>query len=129
MASNKIPGSLKNLFHLASTCKSGATTLGAGIPLVLNTAGVIGSARGNAVQLQFVYRTSISQLPDIRLGVKNARRDGRAFATKARNWLENTLGSTHTLAWSAVGFDNGSLEIPKDDAGLESLLERMYFYL
>lgn len=88
----------------------------------------IGSDRANTVQVQFVYRTSLPQLPDGRLAVKNAGRDGRAFATKARNWLINTFGPTHTLAWSAAGFDNDSIEIPRDDAGLESLLERMYLY-
>ncbi len=128
MAANNIPTSLKDLLHLASACRAGATALGGSIPLVLNTGSALGSDRANTVQVQFVYRTSLSELPAFRLAVKNTRRDGRAYATKARNWLVNTLGPSHTLAWSAVGFDNDSVEIPKDDAGLETLLERMHLY-
>lgn len=128
MAINRIPSGLADLLHLASACKSGAASIGPAIPLVLNTSGAIGSDRASLVQLQFAYRNSMSNLPALRQALKNARADGRSFATKARDWLEYSLGTSYSLAWSAVGFDNNSLEIPKDAAGLETLLERMYLY-
>lgn len=129
MAENSIPKNLSDLLHLASECKSGAAAIGGSIPLVLNTSSIIGSERANLVQSQIAFRGSLSGLPDLRTGLKEARIEGRAFATKTRNWLENSLGSTHNLRWSEVGFDNNSLRIPKDDAGLVALLERMYLYL
>ena len=129
MAENSIPKNFSDLLRLASECKAGATALGASIPLVLNTGSIISSDRANLVQSQVVYRGSLSGLPELRLNLKQARQEGRAFATKTRNWLEYSLGSTHSLRWSDVGFDNNSLRIPRDDAGLVALLERMYLYL
>ncbi len=128
MASNSIPQNISDLFHLGSECQAGATTLGPSIPLLINTGGVIGSDRANALQLQSSYRTSLSGLPALRTAAALARTNGRAFATKARNWLENSLGPKWTLAWSAVGFDNHSIKIPRTDAGLQALLERMELY-
>lgn len=129
MAANRLPGSHQDLFHLASECYGGAVALGASIPLVLHTSSLIGSDRSNAFQLHADYRAELAGLPNLRAALTMARANARAFATKTRNWLENSLGPTHTLAWTAVGFDNDSLEIPKNDSGLESLLSRMQLYL
>ncbi len=128
MAANNIPTNIPDLFHLGKECLAGATAHGATIPLLINTSGTIGSARNNAVQLHADYRASLSQLPGLNAALRTARANGRAFASKARNWLENSLGSKWSTAWTEVGFDNNSLMIPKDDSKLEALLERMRIY-
>ncbi len=131
MAQNPIPTAINDLFRLSKKCATGAGTLGAGIPLMINTSSLIRSDRGDLLLFEGLYQQTLSLLPALYAGVRSARADAIDFARKSRGWLENTYGHRWNQSWRQVGFIHDSLEIPtEDDAELSALLERMqYFFM
>jgi hypothetical protein len=129
MAANPVPQAINDIFRISKKCQTAANTLGAGIPLMINTSSNIGSNRGNLLQLEGLYQGTLSGLPALRSAVRSARANAIDFARKARGWLENSYGHRWNEAWRQVGFIHDSLEIPtEDDAELAALLERMEYY-
>jgi len=129
MAANPVPQAINDIYRISKKCQTAAATLGAGIPLLINTSSNIGSNRGNLLQLEGLYQQTLSQLPDFRKAIRTARANAIDFARKARGWLENSYGHRWSEQWRQVGFIHDSLEIPlQDDADLAALLERMEFF-
>ena len=129
MASNPVPQAINDLFRLSKKCQTAAGTLGAGIPLLINTASILGSDRGGLLQLEGQYQQTLSLLPGLQVAVNTARENAIGFARSSRRWLENTYGHRWNQQWRSVGFIHNSLEIPnRDDAELAALLERMQIF-
>lgn len=129
MASNAIPTGIFDLLRLSSEAQSGASALGASIPLLINTSGEIGSNRGTLLQLDDVYQVTLGELRTARGALRTARTNGTNFARTTRKWLEHTYGSTWNQNWRAVGFIHNSLRIPTKDTDLAGLLEKMALHL
>jgi hypothetical protein len=129
MASNQIPTGINDVLRLASECQAGAVSIGAGIPLLINTASEIGSARGNLFQLEGAYQVTLGQLKTARGALLTARSNGVAGARATRKWLEHTYGPRFNQDWRAVGFIHNTLAIPSGDTDLAALLERMAAHL
>lgn len=129
MAANPIPSRFGELMDESKACVDGATALGASIPLVINTAAAINTDRAAALAAQGAYETALAGFESLRSGLAEAEREAREFATVTRDWLENFLGRRWNVGWRAVGFQNNSLSIPRDEAGLATLVERMGPYL
>ena len=128
MAATSIPNAFSDLMQLSRECLDGATALGSSIPLLINTAGSIGSERANALITEGLYQSSLAAMTNLRGALDLARTNGRAFAFAARDWLTNFLGRNWSQAWREAGFDGNSLAIPLDEAGLATLLERLQMY-
>ncbi len=129
MAANPVPQAINDIFRISKKCQTAANTLGAGIPLMINTSSNIGSNRGNLLQLEGQYQGTLSGLPTLRSAVRTARGNAIDFARKARGWLENSYGHRWSESWRQVGFIHDSLQIPtEDDAELAALLERMEYF-
>ncbi len=129
MASNPVPQAINDLFRLSKKCQTAAGTLGAGIPLLINTASILGSDRGGLLQLEGQYQQTLGLLPALQVAVNTARTNATGFARSSRRWLENTYGHRWNQQWRTVGFIHNSLEIPtQDDAELAALLERMEIF-
>lgn len=129
MAANPVPARFGELMELSAENVAGATALGATIPLVINTAALISADRSAALSAQNAYETVLAGFRNLRGTVEAARANAYEFATITRNWLENFLGRRWNQDWRAVGFDGNSLAIPRTEAGLVTLVERMGLYL
>ena len=129
MASNAIPPGINDLLRLSNEALAAATALGASLPLLINTAGDIGSNRGNLLQLEGSYQVTLGQLKGTRAALVTARANGAAFVRSARTWLEHTYGAQWSQDWRAVGYIHNSLALPRGDANLVALLERMSLHL
>lgn len=129
MASNPVPQAINDLFRLSKKCQTAAGSLGAGIPLLINTVGSLGSDRSGLLQLEGQYQQTLGLLPPLQTAVNTARKNATGFARSSRRWLENTYGHRWNQQWRTVGFIHNSLEIPsQDDAELAALLERMEIF-
>lgn len=127
MATNKLPASYPGLVLLSQRCFNGATTHGADIPLVLNTAARIGADRTALLTAQAVFQAGCGTSPGISTALKAARTAAYDFGRAARNVLENYLGTQHSEAWRPTGFIQ-NLEVPRKESGLVTLVTALRAY-
>ena len=127
MARNEMPTSYPGLVLLTQRCLNGATTHGADIPLILNTAARITTDRTALLTAQAVYQAGCGTSPAIGNALKAARDAAYNFGRAARNVLENYLGTKHTDAWRPTGFIS-NLEVPRKESGLVALLTALSNY-
>lgn len=127
MARNTLPASYPGLVLLTQRCLNGATTHGAGIPLILNTAARITTDRAAMLTAQAVYQAGCGTSPAIGGALKTARTAAYNFGRVARNVLETYLGTKHTEAWRPTGFIT-DLEVPRKESGLVALLTALRTY-
>ena len=129
MASNAIPEGINDLLRLSNEAELGAGSLGATIPLLINTAGNLGSNRGNLFQLEAQFQETRQGLRTASMALFQARANGVDFARTARTELEHTYGPRYNNLWVPVGFIHNSLALPKDDTDQMALLEKMGHHL
>lgn len=128
MATNKMPDSYPGVVLLSQRCLNGATTHGASIPIILNTAARIAADRTAMITAQSVYQAGCGTGPGISDALKTARANATLFCRQARNVLEHYLGSKHSEAWRPTGFIS-NLAIPTKESGLVTLTGTLRSYL
>lgn len=128
MATNPMPTSYPGLVLLSQRCLNGATTQGADIPLLINTAARIAADRTAMLAAQATYHAGCGNGPAVSTALKAARTAAYDFGRAARNVLENYLGTKHTEVWIATGFVR-NLSVPQTERGLVALLTALESYL
>lgn len=127
MARNPIPSSFPSLMLQTQRAYQGATTIGPAIPLLINTATLIGTDRENLKTAQTVYQTAAGALTDLNLALRTAKADAFGYCINARDVLKFYFGRGYSQAWRAAGFIN-RLAVPQGEAGLHNLLEALQAY-
>ena len=127
MAKNPIPSTYAGLILLTQRCLNGAVTLGASIPLLINTSTTIKEDRDALLVAQSVYQAGCGGFPALRAALDAAHTEGYTFCGQARNVLEFYLGTVHSAAWRPAGFIT-SLALPRDEAALVTLLTALEIY-
>lgn len=127
MAKNSLPTSYTGLVLLSQRCLNGATTHGAGIPLLINTAAAFITDRSALLVAQAAYQAGCGTSPALREALEAARIGAAAFCGQARNVLEFYLGTRHSDAWRPAGFVS-NLAIPQKESGLVTLLTALRTY-
>src|SRR5688572_13950173 len=124
MANNPIPGSYAGVVLMSQRCFNGATSLGASIPLLINTASAIGTDRTALMSAQAVYQAARGSRPALQAALDAARVVAFNFCDRAKGVLEFYLGRQHSAAWAPTGFVS-SLAVPPNEAGLVSLVGQL----
>lgn len=106
----------------------GATTIGAGIPLLINTAALIGADRLALITAQDEFKAARSALAPLSTTRKAAVEAAYDFCFTARDVIRYFCGREFNEAWLAAGWRN-TLEIPKDYDGLYALTLTLVGYL
>ena len=127
MARNTLPDSYSGLLLFSQRCLNGATTHGAGIPLVLNTAARITTDRTATLAAQAEFQAGCGDNPAVGGALKSARAAATSFCRTARHVLEHYLGERHGDAWRPTGFIL-NLTIPQKEGGLVTLLGDLQTY-
>ncbi len=127
MAKNPIPTAYAGLILVTQRCFNGAATHGVTIPLLINTSTAINDDRAALLVAQGVYQAGCGGSPALRTALDAADTEGYTFCGQARNVLEFYLGTSHSAAWRPTGFIT-SLALPRDEAGLVTLLTALEFY-
>ncbi len=127
MARNPQPTSYPGLVLLTQRCLNGATTHGASIPIILNTAARIAADRTAMLAAQATFQAGCGTSPAVSTALKAAHTAAYDFGRAARNVLENYLGTSHSVAWRPTGFIN-NLAIPTKEGGLLALLSALHTY-
>ena len=128
MASNSIPNGYASLIVQITKAYDGATNIGAGIPLLINTAALIGADRLALITGQDEFkaaRSAIAPLSATRKAAVNAAYD---FCFTARDVIRYFCGREFNESWLAAGWTN-TLEIPRDHDGLYALTLTLVGYL
>jgi len=122
MATNPIDNAYSGLMLLSQRCLNGANSLGASIPLLINTAANIGADRAALRTAENVYRAARGDLNPLfdTLGVAMA--DSRVFCTRARDVLKKWCGDRFNSTWIPTGFTS-STRIPATEGPLTTLVE------
>ncbi|MFN7137992.1 MAG: fibronectin type III domain-containing protein [Limisphaerales bacterium] len=124
----EIPTKQSSLLSSSSFAIQGCTKHAAQIVLAYNNAAAITSTRDLATAAVTLHETAIHDLRTER-GLYFAKAaDTRDFATLARDLLKRSLGKFYNPAWIGTGF-NGSLEIPRKNEDLETVIEGLAAYL
>lgn len=128
MACNKIPQAYPSLVVHLTEAEDGATAVGAGIPLLINTAILIGEDRAWLLSAQQEYRTARSAISPLSAARRAAITEAYNFCFKARDLLENYLGREWSEAWIVTGWVS-NLAIPQsfDELYELSLSLKAYF--
>ena len=100
MACNTVPNSYPSLVLHLTEAEDGATSVGASVPVVINTAIAIGEDRAALG----VYRAARKALVPLWAARRTAVKDAQAFAYKTRGVLENSLGHEWSEAWVDTGW-------------------------
>lgn len=120
MASNPIPEAYPSLIVQLTEAYGGATTIGAAIPLLINTAALIGSDRLALITAQGEYRAARSAIVPLSAARKGAVDAAYEFCLTSRDVLAYYLGREFNEAWLAAGWID-SLAIPQSYDGLYEL--------
>lgn len=128
MASNPIPNSYPTLIVHATKAFDGATSIGAGIPLLINTAAAISTDRVALITAQTEYKAARSALPALALSRRTALKGAYNFCFTARDVIKFFCGREFNEAWLAAGWTN-SLAVPTSYDGLYTLLLTLVGYL
>lgn len=128
MATNRLPDGLAGLLVLAESALAGAQSIGAELPLLINTAPLISAELNAAQSAQLAFLTARGGLAPLSEAMRMEREAAYAFCFTARDVLRIFCGRAWNEGWLAVGFANG-LEVPRSYAGLRELLEALAHYL
>lgn len=127
MASNPIDSAYSGLMLLSQRALNGATSLGATIPLLINTAANIGSDRAALRTAENGYRASRGDFDPLYDTLQTAMVDTRTFCTRARDSLKKWCGNRFNSTWIPTGFTT-STSIPQGEADLTTLVEDLGSY-
>jgi len=127
MASNPIPKSYPSLIVQLGEAFVGAENIGAAIPLLINTAALIGTDRTALMTAQTDFRAARGAIPALSTARKGAVDAAYVFCQKSRDVLYTYLGRTFTEAWLAAGWVD-TLEIPQSFDGLYDLTYTLTAY-
>ena len=105
----------------------GATTIGSSIPLLINTAALIGTDREDLKSAQALFQTNASAMTALHEAIESARSQAFDFATHARDVIKFYCGRSFNQSWRSAGFIN-SIAIPQTEARLHALLESLQTY-
>lgn len=130
MAENPIARAYASLIVQGDTAYSGAEAIGDDVPLLINTALLIGTDVAAAKSAQLTYKTTRAGLAGISATLKTQRELAYDFCFKARDLLRVYCGRDWCEAWLATGFEDG-LAVPRTYEGLREVLEALdnYFTL
>jgi len=127
MAQNPTPSSYASLVVQFSEAFVGASNLGASIPLLINTAAVIGPERAALMTSQTEFRASRGTVVSLQAARRDAVVAAYDFCQKSRDVLYNYLGRTFTEAWVPAGWVD-TLAIPQSYEGLYDLTYTLTAY-
>lgn len=127
MARNPIPAAFPSLMLQTQRAFQGATTIGSAIPLLINTAALIGADRDNLKSSQAAYQSATAAQTGLNETLRLAKAEAITFGINARDVLKYYFGRTYSQAWRAAGFIN-SLAVPQDESGIHTLLEALQVY-
>lgn len=127
MASNPVPNSYPSLIVQLSEAFAGAEDVGAGIPLLINTAALIGADRTALMTAQTNFREARSAVVPFQAARRAAVDAAYEFALKTRGVLYNYLGREWSEAWVAAGWAS-TLEIPQSFDELYDLTYTLVAY-
>jgi hypothetical protein len=127
MACNTPPTSYPSLVLHLTEAEDGAVSVGASVPLVINTAIAIGEDRQHLLTAQGIYRSARAALVDLRAARRSAVLDAQEFCFKTRGVLENSLGHEWSEAWVATGWML-TLAIPQSFEGIYELAVTLVTY-
>jgi hypothetical protein len=136
---NKIPTTLRPLVALSTRAIAGVETLGVIIEIKANDLPTLAAAHFDLVGRP-ADPTAIPPVTAIlgkhpayteakavhalaRGGLRMANKDGYDFTAKAVNTLKGVLGRQWNSQWAAVGFTDGSLELPRNPLPVLSWIE------
>ena len=111
MASNKIPIALPSLFRLSTQAFTGAEDIGDEVPLLINTATLIGADRLAFILSQDEYQAARAQLVSLSTARKDAFAATRDFCFTVRDLLTFYFGRQYNNQWLAAGWLD-TLEVP-----------------
>lgn len=127
MASNRIPNEYASLMVQGGDAYAGATSIGSGIPLLVNTAVDIGANLTAAQTTQLDYKTVRGGLSGLSATLRAERELAYNFCFTARDLLRVYCGRDWCEAWLVTGFDDG-LAVPRSYAELRELLVALNNY-
>jgi hypothetical protein len=110
---------------------AGAEAIGASVPLLINTAALIGADVSAAQSTQLNYKTVRASLTGLYATLRSQRDLAYSFCFTARDLLRVYCGRDWCEAWLATGFVDDSLAVPRSYAELRELLMALnnYFIL
>lgn len=112
MAANPIPESYPSFIVHFTRAFTGAESIGASVPVVINTGPLIGADRQALLIAQGEYRAARSAIVQLAQPRRDAVDATHSFCTTARDVLMFYLGREYSHAWVAAGFVK-DLEIPQ----------------
>jgi len=128
MAQNRIPNDYASLVVQGDSAFTGAENVGASIPLLINTAALIGADVAATKAAQLAYKTSRASLSALYAALHDQRDLAYDFCFTARDILRVYCGREWCEAWLATGFVDNSLSVPRSYAGLREVLEALNNY-
>lgn len=120
MAANPIPEAYPSFVVQLTEAFNGAETVGASVPVIINTGTLIGADRQALLIAQGEYRGARSSISSLSAARKAAVATAYLFCSTARDVLIFYLGREFNEAWVAAGFVD-TLEIPQSFDGLYDL--------
>lgn len=127
MACNRLPDSFADMLLRLTEAHNGAVKHGDELPLILNSAGLIGADRAALMLAEDEYQLSRAQLAASYPGRRAAVKSAQDFCLRARDVLQYFLGRTWTGEWLAAGW-NGTLMVPQGMAELLVLTNQLSSY-
>jgi hypothetical protein len=127
MAKNTIPQSFPSVFVLSTDAFLGADQHGAEIPLVINTAVLIGTDRTALIGSQEEYEAARGALTELSAARKAALGGAMEYCYTVRDTLTFYLGRHFTNAWIAAGWLD-TLEVPRSYDGIYTLCFKLTGY-
>lgn len=124
MASNKIPIALPSLFRLSTQAFGGAEDIGEEVPLLINTAELIGVDRLALILSEDEYQAARSSLVVLSTARKTAVVNSREFCFTVRDLLTFYFGRHFDNQWLAAGWID-TLEVPSNYDELYMLVNRI----
>lgn len=128
MANNPIPNAYPSLLVQLSRAYTGANNIGAGIPLLINTAALIGADRLALISAQADYKAARSALTPLSTARKAAVLAAYDFCFTTRDVIQFYCGREFNESWLAAGWTD-NLEIPRSYDDLYTLTLTLIGYL
>jgi hypothetical protein len=129
MASNQVPNKREQLFVAAQQLVDGLKAQEARLGIKQNTEEVIRSALAAALNANTAFKVLTATNASLNAALKDAVANATSFVQAAKFVLMKSLGKRWSAAWFLTGFPEGSLLVPKDEAGQQALLELLQKYL
>ncbi len=127
MARNPIAESFHGLMLLSQRALNGATALGASLPLLINTAALLGAERAALRAAENGFRVPRGELGPRHVTLRVAMEDSRSFCTRARDVLKPWCGNRFNQRWLAAGFTHRT-SIPETEREVAALVEDLASY-